>query len=1012
MKKDVKSSVYKPYLKCFWDAKTVSNDKGLQAALAPVISSLKKPYPSHFKLNQLAMFCCGFAFSLFFSQQGFTESAEMGSYATFAPSEEKNLPNGFDFDLLHYDEQRYLLAYNVFLMNGRSDLAYKLAESALNHRPNSLLWRKKLIKVALWTNKSRAALEQLIFLAQHDKDSAIYFREAITLAGQIRDFDAVANLLSLRLRKEPNNKDLLIQYSRALQNQGYPEEALTMMQKIPGVESDKDYLLELATIAKNIDDAALEKHYLERLYPRDPHNEQVGLALAELLYREGDIKGAYTIYHTLSKNPEQKIEFWRGYAQLSVLENQDASAVRAYKILKSKKNLDNAEILQLVGIEARIGQKEAAYQDLIDAYRTKPDFSFVPEILTLGSDLGKWDEMQAFLNHLPKEIIHKLENQPETAVALLNLKLHLGFVTQARMAWFHLFHKWPNSEIVQGGYLWYLIDTFDLTQLEYTLARWQEKFYTKPGLWLQYSVGLSTIGDYRTALGLMFLHKNEVNQSYRALSDLSNLLQENNFDWESYYMGQRAFYLLRKEINKKSGVPNIEQTILLSELLQLYSSASLAYKSLLTLNSHLWKEPKADEQVMSFALKTEAYSLASYIANVHKLKNLPIPPWMTLTLALVYNDREAMFRVLRDAPKILPHRDKVRAASRLGHFKQAEEYAYQGLKAHPKDNETYQLFEETMIPRANRATLGTGYYVPGGLIGPYTRGSVKTYLSPSLSMSAYGRLWFPQVSDPTQIARAPFNERTGLAFRRNVEKGWVQASIAESLSMETFMTAKLRVERQWNSKFHYRFGVNYQEPATETTPLVVAGMKNDIDFRLTFPYGKYDDFSLQFLVEEFLGQDRTYLGKGGEVEFHWEHKFYLEYPDWNFNTYLTWGNYQSSSQPLSPALLSFVPANEFPPLSDLPPNASFFMPQSFREIGLTLGFGQKFRQEYTHGWKLFGEAGLLYADPFGLGQLAQFGLGGSVFGRDHLALFTEYSVNQQQASQTNYTIGMRYDNYF
>jgi hypothetical protein len=280
------------------------------------------------------------------------------------------------------------------------------------------------------------------------------------------------------------------------------------------------------------------------------------------------------------------------------------------------------------------------------------------------------------------------------------------------------------------------------------------------------------------------------------------------------------------------------------------------------------------------------------------------------------------------------------------------------------------------------------------------------FVTPSISVTPFNIIWFPHILDYNQIAYTPrVDETAGVAVRKYIEKGWVQGSLGERSTFENNVVAKLKWEHQLTSKTVTRYSLNYHKRADETDILLIAGMENEAIARFETKFDEHNTYDGSFRAMQFLGQDRSYLGTGEEVSLHWQNKFYLEYPDWNINFYGTWAKFQNSNRPISKKLQRFVPA-------DQTANTQFFVPQGYTEGGITFGFGQEYKEGYTHAWRPFAEAGLLYSHPFGLGQLAEAGIAGSVFGRDHLALFAEYGTNQQQASQEIYTIGIRYEKYF
>jgi polysaccharide biosynthesis protein PelB len=937
-----------------------------------------------------------------------SEPADMYVGINQSPASDKTveLPNDFKLNLIKYNKEDYLLAYNVFIMNGSVNLAFEVASAAVKQRPKSIFWRKKLAQAALWSGHSEVALEQWMYFINNNITPDLYVANALKLSAQLYDYDTQAALIHRQLLKAPEDTQLLLKYSIALQNQGYPKDALRFLKRIPNAENNPAFLEQFDNVAKGLDNPSLQRYYLEQWRKIDGKNLKPAMELAELLYSQGDIAGAYKIYNSMANLPGNKIAFWRSYAAISLLTGQSQSAIDAYKQLLQKDALDSSSLLQMIRLEEESGQKESAYRFAKTAYQQDKNPLLIPVILSLGEQLLKWQEMRSFLAELPQEEIDKLEAKPEFAIMFINMKVQLGLKAEARRSWLWVFERWPNLTIVQRAYLWFLMDTNELKQLDYTLYRWRGILQSKPDLWFEYAAGLTNIGQYSRSLNVMLRHRKEINVNYSYLVSFANLLAHNNLPYEAYYAGKKAYYLLRKEINEQSGRLSLTQHLFLTELLQEFGPAPLIYNLVLNLSGKLFKDPNVDNQIMAWALSSQSYSLASYIASIHTLYQRHTPPLMTLTLALVYNDRYAMADMLFHYPKILPHRDRVTAAVRTGNLKLAEEYAYIGLKEHPKDYEMYKLFEDTMLPRSDKFTLIGEMYGIANAQGPFARASARIFVTPSIAVMPYGTLWFPRIIDKNIIAYAPnVNEKTGVAVRKYIHRGWLQGNIGQRAGFKDFLMAKLGWHRVLTPKTNMTLSLGYHDIATETDRLLLGGLQNQLSLLLQTTINSYNMVDTRIQLKQFYGQEETFLGTGQDIQVRWQKKFYLDYPDWNINFYGTWAEYQNSNNPISGQLQRFIPPGD-------PIDTQFFMPIGYKEGGMTFGVGQQYKTSYTHKWRPFFEAGLLYSDPFGLGQIAMGGIGGSVFGRDHLALYGEYTFNQQQAQQRNYTIGIRYDNYF
>lgn len=911
----------------------------------------------------------------------------------------------FKKNLAPFNEKDYTLAYDVFLMNGNVDFAYTIAEKAVQAQPKSTTWRKKLIQAALWGNRPNIALTQYLYLVDHHIEQENYIQKALTLAEQLNNFDAQAKLIEMQLQQSPHDKVLSIKYSKALLNQGYPNRVLQYLNSVPQAEKDPEYLKILLSLAIAIDNPHLALQYAHTLWSLGKRPEEA-MQYAGLLSLKGDFKGAYRVYQDSLQAQELPSDFLIQYGNIALLAGKNRAFSHVYHKLLHKEVIDKISLLELIRLEAFTGEVQTAYQDAEFAYQKYHYAELIPVILELGERLKKWKEIKSFLVKIPSKELAKLEKKPQFALLLIAISGHLNMPWEASKTWQWVFQRWPNLKLVQRAYLWYLMDNGDYAQLKYTLKRWKNQLRNNQLSWRPYAAGLIDTGEYKEALRIFLKNKKQVRKSYELLANLADLFNQNDRPDVSYYLSRRALSLLFKQIYKQKNKISLEQRLLLTELVQAIGPATLSYNLILSLNKYLFIRTQADNQIVAWALKNQNYSLAYYIAQVKTLKKERMPPWMTLTLALIYNDKDSMANMLQHYPDVLPYRDKVIAATLTNQPELAQDLAYHSLHDHPDDQEMYKLFTQTMLPASNRSSVGGEIYGLGAAVGPVAYTSARLFVSPSLSVAPYEIAWFPHTNDINQIAWTPdIDNSVGVIIRKSLNKGWVGLTLGERTSLKNIVTAKLRGYYPLNSASTALLSLGYHQRSSETVPLLVAGMKNEARLQLTYRWDSYNTFDSLFKLQQYLGQDETFLGTGQVVQGRWQHKFYLSYPDWNVNVYGTTANFQNSNNPLSYSLKRIVPNNTIA-------NTVFYMPINYVEGALTAGFGQEYKRGYTHSWKPFMEAGLLYSFPFGLGELAEGGIGGSVFGRDHLAFYASYSINQQQASQINYTVGIRYDSYF
>jgi hypothetical protein len=628
-------------------------------------------------------------------------------------------------------------------------------------------------------------------------------------------------------------------------------------------------------------------------------------------------------------------------------------------------------------------------------------------LLGLGETLKKWQELKTFIDKLPPNQLRDLQKKIDTAILIANINAHAGLFEVAYRNWQDIFRRWPNASLAQQSFVWFLIDNDFTAQLQHTLKRWCKLFIEKPALWEVYYSALEAMAEHARALQVMLYHPNKV-VGYEKLATISELFTQTDNDHAAYYTGRKALALLMKQIAKQGHKVTQEQEVILAQLMNKFAPVANTYQVIAHLSQSLFKNKDVDNQVLDWAINQDRYELASYIKKMHDIFGMKTDPGKLLSVALAYNDRTAMGYLLQNYANRLPSQDRVTAADRIENRPLAETLAYVGLQEHPTVSPMYDLFKDTMLPRSNKAYIGSYYKGYDSVTGPLESIGARFYVTPSLSISPFTKAWFTHTTNTDNNFWVPNRDVIGgIKVKKFIHNGFVYFKVAERSSLESFAVASLGLNQKLSSKWTSDLLLGYHKLADETLYLELGGMKNEARVKLNYELDSYNEFEAHINVDQFLGQDNTHLGTGQELELHWENKLFLSYPDWNINLYGYWNKYQYALRPLSPQLQRF-----FEPDDEAVADTSFIMPESYTQLEFSVGVGQRYKEEYTQSIKGFFEAGLSYGFPIGIGETIQGGVSSSVFGRDHLVLYGEYSNNQLHAGQDLFKIGMRYDTFF
>ena len=332
----------------------------------------------------------------------------------------------------------------------------------------------------------------------------------------------------------------------------------------------------------------------------------------------------------------------------------------------------------------------------------------------------------------------------------------------------------------------------------------------------------------------------------------------------------------------------------------------------------------------------------------------------------------------------------------------------------------YRLYREILLQYTDRIYASTLFRQIGSVIGPAFHLGGVYYVTPSLALMPYVRHWIQSLATRQTIARTPdLDQQIGLGLRKLIHNGWMIFIAGGRNNLRTVPQASGAIYYQLQSRWRGGLRVGFDDIADDTTALAVAGMKSGVTGILEYQFTPRDLFLGEVNFNYITGQDYSPLGTGSLIQIAYNHKFWLDFPDWNIGAFGRELIYTRSGRALTPLLRSFVPAGTSP-------STALFIPPTQSEIGISFGFNQSlvsdysfgsrynrmdFDHVYTYRWRPFGEITALYDDIIGIGYGVLGGIKGSVFGRDQLYFFVNYSRNGTSFDADNITAGVHYEIY-
>ena len=405
---------------------------------------------------------------------------------------------------LPFDETAYSLSYAIFLANGNLNDARRVAQHAVAEQPDNPGWRKRLAQVNDWNNAPAAALPQWLAYARLTGDEAAW-DTSMRLAIGLNDNATQLLVIEHKILSEPNNPVWLVQLTAIREAAGEPERALTSLRsalaahtaRTPARQNALELLAALAERSGHDDEALATLQLLQTDYGP---NTRYALRIANHFYRRGKLTNAFAAMEQAT--PQASVadaDYWRTYAELARLLQQDGAARRGYRALLAGDVQSDNDLINLIALLE--GRQPAAAARLAEFGFSK---SGNPRLALQGLGLyvrvTDWRAARALLARLSASQQETLATDASflllrAAVAQSESDVH-GAARDLRAA----LALRPGDMTTRAGLIWAMIAERDTAALQKTLTLWAADAETNRVLWDPFAAALMSINRQDLAL--------------------------------------------------------------------------------------------------------------------------------------------------------------------------------------------------------------------------------------------------------------------------------------------------------------------------------------------------------------------------------------------------------------------------------------------------------------------------------------------------------------------------------
>lgn len=843
--------------------------------------------------------------------------------------------------------------------------AYRLTDAMVHHDPRSEEWRRWRAKVALWKGDGRRALDDFYWLARKRNDAEAH-EIALNLALQLHQSDKAEVLLRDELERGETGRRKA--YIDVLIRNGDPEMAFNEWWVWYAQEPSEDKLVEIVQLQMSYGDIEGAKETLRfhrEYYPLTPKN---ALIYARIYYLQGDIEGANAVLSSAEEaaTPEERA-FWELRSDLAWLSGDTQSAIRAALVLYRSGQARQQEINRLLSYYYE-EESSFAQEVALQGYETFHHPYLLSAYYALALKNEGCRELLVFdaaLDAPERETMSHLRNYWYVKIECSN---RLGRPEKAKALYQEALAYFEGDASFYASLIWWHIDNRSYKELEALLDKEAVFAEKTPQLWQVYTIGY------------MALNKPDKAKQFaeKALkSDPENTLYMVNYAQvaEQLYRLEEANYWRYKAWKKvrdaQNGSPSFYAD---SEQMRLYFSLALYYAT----------APDTDEMMRRAKIELTAREYVSLeisralMLNAHeKIRSYRgYEPWVALNLAMVDDDGILMLQLLRSHPYSLTTSDKAEVLLRTGAVNEAQSVLFSDSM--PVDNAMYMKYHEVAMNYGERAYGSLSWNDRQGVT--YSDLEASSRASAGKNIFALADLRYRQnsINDTDILTFVPKDQFTfsgALAYL--FDRGSWTNRIGFSKSLETYLTFSSTIDYAFTGGFKLTGHLGYNDDAEETLYSMLAGTKDTVRLGLEYAVMNSVILSASSEVALYHSQDGVEVGSGSYSEAQLSYRLKAGYPDVLLRAFAGAGVYEEDTADRGV-------------IDQLFPYPFFILPEDFAIYGAGFNIGEPNIAGFTRVWRPYLDGELYQNTTTGIGGGLGAGVGGSLFGSDHLRFGYRY----------------------
>ncbi len=946
----------------------------------------------------------------------------------------------FDFrqapgTLRPFNQEDYALAFRVFLGNRDLPRAFSIASEAVRSVPSDLEWRRKLARLADWTNQPLLAWEHWNYLFQHGDrttETTTAVLRLAPLAGQPGPAITVWQTRAERSNLTPQQwEDLLALFEmtdRVPEASRYFESQYRRYGDLKLLE----YAAQLADYTG--DDTRALVLYQERANTKPFSLEAITRAVLYLI-RKDRLQDAFALMQAhRDEVPPDANEFWRTLGNTAWELQESAAAESAYRMYAQGKDATVSDWSRLIYL-ARQRSPTLGAELSLNAYQRFGRLDDLLFTLDIYSQLADYNSQRRVIKGLSPAQLQLAQASPQFLLLRAQLYQRQG---EPDKAWVDLRQAMalaPGNSQMGASALWFLIDQGRTTDMATLLRVLQQESPNNPDYWLAFAAGNQVLNRHRGALGWYQKVVRRQNDDVLVLLSYADALENVGKFGMADRVRRHAWLRLRDKASTDATAQRIESRPDLLALAQLTlrnqpGDASLqlvrgVVAQLRGLPPDLTPEPaQVQNLVLGWAVSSNQFANARswmWLNQARREGKGSAPPiWGESQVALQLTDTPVMNRLLSQRAASMPEYNRYDTAYALGHTDQALQIAFDSMQRNPDEENMYDRYRQHAPQASHYLQYRLSNTATDGVLSDRTQ-QVEARLQVAQNMQLL--LGWTQTgqstTEPTLGTWLPSGQHLGIVGLQWQRKaGDTDMRVFQRGEFSSQVGATLEQTWNWSPRLVLSGGLGYRAESLDSTPLQVGGQEDHLRLGTSYALGNRTALRAGVRWAQYQTQTGDELGAGQITDLELSYRLRLEYPDVRMRLYTSDQAFSYADN--GAAVLAHLPSATSAALTvaGIDP-IRYFVPEASTTSGACMDFGenlqgQNLQEIYTRAVRPFMEWCALDNSRYGGGYSGTIGLAGSLIGPDHLQLRLEQ--NEGGVGSTNGSLtrswSLRYRYYF